>query len=258
MTEWDGVQYSKLSALQRAMATDAVASIALTGDEWVLDVGCGDGFVTRLLASRVPDGQVIGIDPSSGMLGAAHTVSDTGRRPLFARADARALPLTQAFDVVVSFNALHWVPQQRQALEQIDAVTRPGARVLIQMVCANARASVESTAMDLTREPQWASAFDGFAQPFVHPEPERYRDLAVATGFAVTALEVTDREWDFGTRDAFESWCEMGITAWTDRLPPARRHQFAEDLVDRYQPIAERPGLFRYSQMRAELAKPMP
>jgi len=71
MTEWSGEDYANISALQRAMAEDAVASVQFAGNEQVLDVGCGDGHVTRMIAGMVPDGYVVGIDPSQGMLGEA-------------------------------------------------------------------------------------------------------------------------------------------------------------------------------------------
>lgn len=56
MTDWDGEGYEKISDLQRWLAGRAVALLRLHGDERVLDVGCGDGYVSRLLATRVPRG----------------------------------------------------------------------------------------------------------------------------------------------------------------------------------------------------------
>ena len=74
MADWDGAGYAHISGLQRAMATASLESVAVAGTERVLDVGCGDGYVTRLIASRVPDGSVLGMDPSPRMIEAARTV----------------------------------------------------------------------------------------------------------------------------------------------------------------------------------------
>ncbi len=45
--------------------------LELTGDETVLDAGCGSGRVTRLLVERVPRGRVIGVDASPSMIAKA-------------------------------------------------------------------------------------------------------------------------------------------------------------------------------------------
>src|ERR1700757_1617369 len=189
MTEWSGEDYADISALQRTMAEEAVGALELAGAEHVLDVGCGDGYVTRMVAGMVPDGYVVGIDPSRGMLAEAVRGDHSGASgPVFVRADVRDLPFAESFDAAVSFNALHWVPQQQRALSQIAAVVHPGAGVLIQVVCAGERPSVESVAMTLCDRPRWAPRFAGFTAPFTHVDPAFFDQLASAAGLAVAGL----------------------------------------------------------------------
>jgi trans-aconitate 2-methyltransferase len=184
MTEWSGEEYASISDLQRSMAEEAAASLDFAGDETVLDIGCGDGHVTRALSGHVPEGFVVGVDPSQGMLTeAARHHQDGSSAPAFVRADVRRLPFAERFDVAVSFNALHWVPQQLQALTEISSVVRRGARLLIQMVCASERPSVEAVAMTVCERPRWAPRFSAFAAPFVHVDPATYGDLAAEAGF---------------------------------------------------------------------------
>jgi trans-aconitate 2-methyltransferase len=256
MTEWSGSDYAGISTLQQTMAEEAVATVPFAGNEQVLDVGCGDGHVTRMIAGMVPDGYVVGIDPSRGMLGEAMRGECPGPSgPSFARADVRDLPFAQDFDVAVSFNALHWVPQQQRALKQIASVVRPGARVLIQVVCAGERPSVEAVAMTLCDRPHWAPRFTGFSAPFIHVHPEYFGELATRAGLSVAELTVTDRQWDFGTRERFSRWCAVGSAAWTDRLTGDEQTRFVEELVSAYQAVSGQPGLFRFTQMRAGLVR---
>lgn len=253
VTDWSGRDYVEVGDLQRTMITEARASLSFEQGAKVLDIGCGDGFLTRAIADAVaPSGFAVGADASPRMIRAA--AAQAGG-PSYVVADALRLPFAETFDAVVSFNALHWVRDQGRALRQIAAVLRPGGRVTIQMVCAGPRPSLEATAMDVCRRPRWTAAFDGFAAPFVHVEPDRFSALATAAGLTVDELTVTDREWDFGSREKFERWCAVGSTAWTDRLPDDDRAAFVADEVDAYEPIAGRRGLFRYLQMRAELTR---
>jgi trans-aconitate 2-methyltransferase len=254
--DWSGEDYAKVSALQRAMIEEATASLVLAETDRVLDVGCGDGYLTRAIAAMAPRGCAVGVDASQRMVTTAHAVGTaTGSGPWFVMADARALPFAEHFDLVVSFNALHWVPEQQQALSEIASVLRPGGRVLIQVVCAGERTSVESVAMQTARSARWARWFDGFTAPFIHVDPDHYGELVASAGLTLTDLTVTDREWDFGSRSRFQQWCAVGSTAWTDRLPVTDRDRFVEEQVDAYEAVAGRPGLFRFTQMRANLGK---
>lgn len=257
MTDWSGEDYLRVNTLQRAMIDEAAARLAVSAGDRVLDIGCGDGYLTAALAARAPGGCAVGIDLSRRMIATARDGRHaTASGPWFLVANALALPFRECFDVVASFNALHWVPDQHRALSQIASVLRPGGRAVIQMVCAGDRPSVEQVAMEICSDPRWARWFTDFRAPFVHVDPAGYGELAAAAGLTLTALNITDREWDFGDRDRFARWCAVGSTAWTDRLPFDNRTAFIEQLVNAYGQVSGRPGLFRFTQMRADLGRP--
>jgi trans-aconitate 2-methyltransferase len=252
--DWSGRDYADVSSLQRAMATEAVTALRFGAADRVLDVGCGDGYLTRAVAGMVPDGCAVGVDASPRMIETAHRGGEpTESGPWFVVADARQLPFAEFFDAVVSFNALHWVREQWQALREIATVLRPGGRALIQVVCGGPRTSIEATTMAVCESPRWARWFDGFSAPYTHVDPEAYGELAASAGLTLDKITVTDREWDFGSRDALSRWCAVGSTAWTDRLPAQNRAAFVADQVQAYEPVAGRQGLFKFTQMRALL-----
>src|SRR5262245_39513284 len=132
MSEWHASEYNRQSSLQLMMAEEQLARLTLEGGERVLDVGCGDGKITAEVAARLPRGSVLGVDPSRDMIAFAssHFGPVTHANLRFEVADARRLPYQNEFNLVVSFNALHWVPEQDAALGAIRAGLKPGGRAL--------------------------------------------------------------------------------------------------------------------------------
>ena len=253
MADWDGAGYSHISALQRTMAEYSLAAVQVRGDERVLDVGCGDGYVTRSIAGRVPRGSVLGVDPSPRMIETAMQASEPANVD-FAVGDVTAMTYVDEFDLVVSFNALHWVREQETAYRNIaDALVATG-RVLVQFVCASERPSVEQVAMEVTADPRWSGAFTDFVPPFVHIEPAALATIVATANLAVTDSAVADREWDFGSREAFAQWCTVGFADWTARIDAADVPAFVDAVVSQYETVVGKAGLFRFLQLRAELA----
>lgn len=259
MKGWDAGAYVRQSRLQAAMADEALARLDLASAEHVLDVGCGDGKITAKIAERVPQGSVLGVDPSPEMI--AHATSYFGPEGhpnlRFAVGDARHLPVRRAFDAVVSFNALHWVPEQEEALRFIHAALRPGSRALLRLVPGGPRMSVEGVIEEVRTSGEWATSFRGFRRPYVHPNQQDYRALAEQSGFHVDEIQVHDEAWDFGTREAFAAFLRATVVAWTSLLPEEERGRFIEQVLDRYRDVAVgSPGeanTFKFYQMDVTL-----
>ncbi|WP_067176503.1 class I SAM-dependent methyltransferase [Microtetraspora niveoalba] len=99
----------------------------------ILDVGCGTGYLTRLLAPLVgPDGRVTGVDPSRPMLDHARRRSPGNCS--YQVGEGQALPFPDAsFDIAVSSFAVHHMPGSGRpaAMAEMFRVLRPGGRLLI-------------------------------------------------------------------------------------------------------------------------------
>ncbi len=254
MVDWDGEGYEQISDLQRWLAGRALATMQLRGDERVLDVGCGDGYVSRLLAAELPRGSVTGVDASPRMIEVARSrPAPAGASLRFDEANVLDLHFSDEFDLVVSFNALHWVVDQQRALARLAAAVKADGSVVVQVVCAGPRPSVEQIALQVSAGERWRAAFAGFPVPFVHVDPQAYPELAASAGLSVTELKVDDLDWDFGSREAFTRWCTVGFADFTARLAPADVPAWVAEVVAGYEAVAGRPGLFRFLQLHAVL-----
>jgi len=259
MTEWHARDYHHVASLQKALAEEQLGRLTLAGDEHVLDVGCGDGTITAEIAGRVPRGSVVGVDPSRDMVAYA---SDHFGPPQYANlrfevGDARQLPFRGAFDLVISFNALHWVREQDAALASIRAALKPGGRALLRFVPQGHRESLEDVIEKVRRRAKWSGCFTDFQAPYVHFTAGEYRTLAERASFVVRRLDVEDRAWDFQTRDAFVAFGRATFVEWSQHVPEAERDAFVVDVLDHYQTVvAERSqeaNTFKFYQMEIEL-----
>lgn len=261
-TEWDARAYHDRSAMQQWLAEEALPVIGFEGGERVLDVGCGEGRITAEIAGFVPRGSVLGVDASAAMIdfARAHAAGPAHPNLDFAVGDARRLGFHAAFDLVVSFNALHWVIEQGEVLSSIHAALRPGGRAFLQFVPRTQRISLEDVIERTRRTPRWARHFEGQHAPFVHPAPDEYRASARRHHFTVERLEVHLRAWDFGSRAAFAAFARATFVEWTRSLPEAEVGAFVEDVLDAYgctlhlAPDAVR--VFHFDQLRAVLGRP--
>jgi ubiquinone/menaquinone biosynthesis C-methylase UbiE len=100
----------------------------------VLEVGCGSGAVTRAAARLVgPTGQVVGVDPSPGLLTVAAELArqeGVAAQVELRVGQAQALPFPdQTFDVVLAVTTLAHLPDAEQAIPELVRVARPGGRV---------------------------------------------------------------------------------------------------------------------------------
>ena len=259
MTEWNAAEYSRRSSLQEAMAQEVLALLDLKGSERILDVGCGDGKITAEIASRAPQGSVVGVDPSRDMISFAQSRFGPATRSnlRFKVADARCLPFQREFDLVVSFNALHWVPEQDAALGSIHSALISGGRAQLRLVARGARKSLENVAEEIRRTSKWSAYFRDFHDPYLHLTSDEYAAMAERNSFRVLGVNTRDHVWDFGSHAAFSAFTAVGCVEWTRRLPEAERPEFINDVVDRYRAVAAdgsgEENTFKFYQMDISL-----
>src|SRR5215813_5035963 len=105
--------------------------------ERVLDLGCGSGWATRLLARMVSDGpegfgQVVGIDISDEMIRQARGASKDFENILYVWGSAEKIPWEENFfDKILSVESFYYYPDQDRALDELFRVMAPQGRLFI-------------------------------------------------------------------------------------------------------------------------------
>ena len=96
----------------------------LRGKESILDLGCGDGVLTEQLSLLVPEGKVVGINASEGMIKTARQLEKYNLQ--FYHMDMADMAFKEEFDVIFSNAALHWVTAHSLLLRHSHAALKPG------------------------------------------------------------------------------------------------------------------------------------
>jgi ubiquinone/menaquinone biosynthesis C-methylase UbiE len=113
---------------QRAMLHTYLTDAALPRGARVLEVGCGTGAVTRVLATWPGVAETIGVDPFPVFVAKARELAGGLTTLAFQEADGRSLPFTgDTFDTVVFHTTLCHVPEPEVMLREAVRILRPGA-----------------------------------------------------------------------------------------------------------------------------------
>lgn len=126
LREWDATSYDALPLPHVAWGQRVLDRLGLTGDEVVLDAGCGTGRDAAALLERWPGVRIIGVDGSQQMLDQAH--ARLGDRAILVLGDLlQPLPVPEPVDAVMSVAAFHWIQDHLRLFTQLRGAMKTGA-----------------------------------------------------------------------------------------------------------------------------------
>jgi trans-aconitate methyltransferase len=254
---WNASDYNKSSAAQQQWANELIAKLSLRGNERVLDIGCGDGKVTAIIARSVPDGSVVGVDNSEEMIRFARDHFPRDRFPglSFIQMDARCLAFDEKFDVIFSNAALHWICDHHDVLAGIRNCLLPGGRLLIQMGGKGNAAAVLEIFEETLCDPAWKPYFIDFSFSYGFFSPEEYRQWLAEAGLHPLRVELIRKDMTYQTREEFAGWIRTTWLPYLQRIPENLRPTFISTIVDRYlfRYPADREGIIHIGMVRLEV-----
>ena len=159
---WRPDQYHRFARQRRGPFFDFLRGVDRRPGMRVLDLGCGTGELTAVLARVLPDSEVVGVDRSARMLERA--VRHAGPRLTFRQGDIEAAlgDLGDA-DLVFSNAARQWVDDHARFFPALLAALKPGAQLAVQMPDNHDHPS-HRLARDLAREAPFAAALGGYVR----------------------------------------------------------------------------------------------
>jgi len=220
---WDPDRYLLYADERGRPFVDLLHRIDAAAPEHVVDLGCGPGNLTALLAARWPEADVLGVDSSPEMIERAHP-GETGR-VRFEVGDLRDWrPASGPVDVLVSNATLQWVPGHLDLLPELVGQVAPGGWFAFQ-VPGNHGEPSHALLRELAADPRFASFTDGVAHPASH-DPEVYADRLRDLGLTVDAWETTYQHLLTGEDPVFTWISGTGARPVLTALPEALREEF--------------------------------
>ncbi len=233
---WDAEDYAKNSSNQYEWAKELIPKLKLTGNEALLDIGCGDGKVTALLASYLPHGNVVGIDSSEEMIALARqTFPHCHYANLsFLRMDARELTFREQFDVAFSSASLHWIIDHQTVLSCVKQSLDKQGRLLFQMAGKGNAQDIIAVLEEMISEETCKPYFRNFTFPYAFYGPEEYKKWLQEEGFKAERVELLLKDMVVQGKEGLEGWIRTTWLPFTERVPSSLRDSFIKEIAERY------------------------
>lgn len=226
---WDPHRYLAYADERSRPFAELLARVPAQRVRTIVDLGCGPGHLTPLLAARWPDASIHGVDSSAEMIA---TAQERGDGATYDVADLRDwLGTGECADLVVTNATLQWVPDHLDLLPRLVERVAPGGWLAIG-VPANFDAPSHVLREQLAAEEPYAAHLQDVASPNA-PGAAGYLEVLMGLGCRVEAWETTYLHVLRGPDPVFAWISGTGARPTLQALPEHLRATFTEELKAR-------------------------
>jgi trans-aconitate 2-methyltransferase len=186
---WDVNHYLRYRDQRSRPFHDLVARIEAQAPSRVVDLGCGPGNLTALLAQRWPQATVIGVDSSPEMIQAASELPEA-RAVSFRLGDVRDWREDEQPDVITCNAVLQWVPDHHDLVLGWADMLAPDGWLAFQLP-GNFSSPSHVIVKELAASPRWRGLLADAELNRQAGDPEDYVELLARPGYTVDAWETT-------------------------------------------------------------------
>lgn len=128
--DWHAKQYMLFENERTRPVRDLLAAVPADGARRAVDIGCGPGNSTEVLAARLPGADVSGLDSSADMIAAARQRLPQLR---FDVSDISTWDARDPYDVILANAVLQWVPDHERLFPALIGKLARGGSLAVQM-----------------------------------------------------------------------------------------------------------------------------
>jgi trans-aconitate 2-methyltransferase len=224
---WSARQYVQFEDERTRPVRDLLAALPAIDARSVIDIGCGPGNSTELLAGRFAGAAVSGFDSSPDMIAAARERLP-GLRFDIADIEPWAFKNDAAsFDVILANAVLHWVPDHARLFPALAAKLAPGGALAIQMP-DNLGEPAHRLMREIAADGPWAEKLTAAAaaRPSM-PTADRYYEILSEAGCRADIWRTTYYHALSGGAGAVVEWFKgSGLRPFLAPLCGEEREEF--------------------------------
>lgn len=228
--EFDGEKYKNASKHQKEWGNSLISELRLNGNEEILDLGCGDGGLTEQLAQLVPDGKVLGIDASEGMIATAKKRNKLNLE--FMQMDINCIDFQNMFDIIFSNAALHWVKNHEKLLPKAFKALKEKGILLWDFAGDGNCSNFFETVQETIKSEKYKRYFSNFEWPWYMPDKDDYEKIVAASGFSIYSITQINRDRFFSSADEMVKWIDQpSIVPFISIVPEEMKIEFRDDVI---------------------------
>ncbi len=229
--EFDGKKYEKASAHQKAWGAKLISELKLEGTERVLDLGCGDGGNTALMAEALPNGEVIGIDASKGMIDTAKPKERDNLH--FTLMDIDEISFQDEFDVVYSNAALHWVKDHHRLFKNVTKALRNDGTIRFNFAADGNCSHFFKVIRKAMKERNFSLFFSDFSWPWYMPTVDEYTRLISQNELKAARVWGENADRYFPDVETMIAWVDQpSLVPFLACVPESAKSDFREYVVE--------------------------
>jgi trans-aconitate methyltransferase len=247
MQNWSPDVYEKNARYVSELGLPVVRLLNPQPGERILDLGCGDGALTKVIAEEGCD--IVGVDSSSALVAAALKLG-----LCVEEMSAYDIAYQDEFDAVFSNAALHWMTDADRVIGKVYQALRPGGRFVGEFGAhKNCKTIQDALVAELERR-----GYDGWSvNPWYFPTEEVYSAKLQGAGFEVRAIETIPRLTPLP--EGMLGFLETFAGSFTSAVQPHEREDYLEDVCRRTKSSlcdSEGQWVADYRRLRFDARKP--
>jgi trans-aconitate 2-methyltransferase len=251
--DWDAQTYHQVAAPQEEWGREVLARLELTGDETVLDAGCGSGRVTALICDRLPNGRVIGVDGSPSMIEhARENLAEYGDRVDLIVSDLLELQVDEPVDAIFSNATFHWILNHELLFERLFAALRPGGVVEAQCGGTGNIAEWQRELESLQGDERFADYLSGMPSAWNYASVGDTRDRLQRAGFELEPAAVWLERRTVEPPDPRAFARSVGLSKHLALLPDSLHEEFIDAVLG----SMSRPLVLEYVRLNLSARRP--
>ena len=223
---WDTELYNEKHSYVYKYGEDLLNLLEPKKGEKILDLGCGTGQLTNLIASSGAD--VSGLDMSPNMINIAKKNYPSLN---FITADATNFNFDETFDSVFSNAVLHWIKEKEKVVKCVYNSLKKGGRFVAEFGGKNNINRVQKALKDELKK-------SGFTQNamldiWFYPSVAEYTALLENAGFIVNYVRYFKRDTFLNEGDNISDWLEMFAKSFFNGVNDSEKIKIIERVQDR-------------------------